>query len=68
MSLPIINRSAELDRLHGLSDVGGHRLALVTGRRRVGKTYLLVNGWGNRTVFFFTASKTTPELNRRQLV
>ena len=68
MTPPIINREAELDRLHALADSGGHALALVTGRRRVGKTYLLANGWGGRAVFFFTASKTTPELNRRQLV
>ena len=68
MALPIVNRSTELSRLHALADAGGHRLALVTGRRRVGKTYLLANGWGDREVFFFTASKTTPELNRRQLV
>ena len=68
MNLPIVNRDAELDRLHALADSGGHALALVTGRRRVGKTYLLANGWGERDVFFFTASKTTPEINRRQLV
>ena len=68
MNLPVVNRDAELDRLHALADSGGHALALVTGRRRVGKTYLLANGWGDRAVFFFTASKTTPELNRRQLV
>ena len=68
MALPIVNREAELARLHALADAGGHRLALVTGRRRVGKTYLLANGWGDRAVFFFTASKTTSELNRRQLV
>lgn len=29
---------------------------------------MLTNGWGDRPFFFFTASKTTPELNRRQLV
>ena len=68
MNLPIVNREAEIDRLHALADSGRHRLALLTGRRRVGKTYLLANGWGDRQVFFFTASKTTPELNRRQLV
>ena len=68
MSLPIIDREDELARLHDLADSGRHRLALLTGRRRVGKTYLLANGWGDRSVFFFTASKTTPELNRRQFV
>lgn len=68
MNLPIVNRDAELARLHALADSGRHRLALLTGRRRVGKTYLLANGWDDRPVFFFTASKTTPELNRRQLV
>ncbi|MEM6288029.1 MAG: ATP-binding protein [Bacteroidota bacterium] len=65
---PVVNRESELARLHALADAGGHRLALVTGRRRVGKTYLLTNAWGDRDAFFFTASKTTPELNRRQLV
>lgn len=68
MNLPIVNRDAELARLHALADSGRHWLALLTGRRRVGKTYLLANGWDDRPVFFSTASKTTPELNRRQLV
>ena len=68
MFLPIVNRTAEIARLHELAGAGRHRLALVTGRRRVGKTYLLANAWGDRPVLFFTASKTTPELNRRQLV
>ena len=33
MTLPVVDREAELSRLHALADAGGHRLALVTGRR-----------------------------------
>lgn len=43
-------------------------LALVTGRRRVGKTFLLTHAWEAENIFLFTAARTTPELNRRQLI
>lgn len=43
-------------------------LALVTGRRRVGKTFLLTHAWEAENIFLFTAARTTPELNRQQLI
>jgi len=43
-------------------------MALLTGRRRVGKTFLLLSAWDDERAFFFTAARTGPELNRRQLL
>src|SRR5690606_22307495 len=40
----------------------------MTGPRRVGKTFLLNNVWQPEEYFLFTASRTSPGLNRRQLV
>ena len=68
MASPLIDRDAEQAALRRLADSGRPHLALLTGRRRVGKTYLLTHTWGERASFYFTASKTTPEVNRRQLV
>jgi AAA+ ATPase superfamily predicted ATPase len=64
----IIDREVELRTLAGLLDGPGAKLALVTGRRRVGKTYLLARVWPEKTAFVFTATQTTPEQNRRQLI
>lgn len=64
----IIDREEELQTLAGLLDGPGAKLALVTGRRRVGKTYLLARAWPEESTFIFTATQTTPEQNRRQLV
>lgn len=65
---PFVNRDAERERLRSLAESSSPKLALLTGRRRVGKTYLLTNTWEDDAYFFFTASKTTPEINRRQLI
>ena len=43
-------------------------LALLTGRRRVGKTYLLSHAWPPQRLFLFTASRSAGEINRRQLL
>lgn len=63
----VIDREAEQHTLRRLAGAGRH-LALLTGRRRVGKTFLLTHTWSDPPLFFFTASKTTPEINRRQLI
>lgn len=68
MASRLVNRDAEQAALRRLAESGRAHLALVTGRRRVGKTYLLTCTWGERASFYFTASKTTPEVNRRQLI
>lgn len=64
----IVDREAEIRRLRELADASEPRLALVYGRRRIGKTYLLSHLWDRDRAFYFTASATTPEQNRRQLV
>lgn len=66
--LRVIDRGVEIRELRALAEAGEPRLALLTGRRRVGKTFLLQAVWDERTAFFFTASRTSPELNRRQLL
>lgn len=64
----LINREEERDSLRGL--VGnGWQLALLFGRRRIGKTYLLNHLWEDPDrVLYFTASGTSPEINRRALL
>lgn len=64
----IINREAELHRLHSLLDRGEPALVLMYGRRRVGKTYLLSRAWPEQKAFYFTASETTPAQNRQSLL
>lgn len=63
-----INRDAERAELRELLAQGRPQLALLYGRRRVGKTHLLKHVWPERTTFHFTAANTTPEQNRRQLI
>ncbi len=68
-SLPrFVNRERELAQLQELADRGEPALALLYGRRRVGKTYLLDHAWRNERVFYFLAGDTTPELNRKELL
>lgn len=64
----LIDRTTELADLRALANAGEPRLALLTGRRRVGKTFLLLSAWTEQQAFTFTASRTSPELNRRQLI
>lgn len=64
----LVDRLVELRLLADLLDGPGPKLALVTGRRRVGKTFLLSRAWPEDSTFIFTATQTTPEQNRRQLI
>jgi uncharacterized protein len=64
----MIDRAQEKGTLESLLDAGTHQLALVYGRRRVGKTYLLNNVWPQAQVFYFTAAETTETQNRATLV
>ncbi|MEO7363762.1 MAG: hypothetical protein ABI120_25750, partial [Gemmatimonadaceae bacterium] len=64
----LIDRSDERRELSVLLSRGRPALALLTGRRRVGKTFLLANAWPEEQLFLFTAARTTEELNRRQFV
>lgn len=63
-----INRSHELDRLRALAAEPSNQMGLLYGRRRIGKTYLLTHAWDRAEAFYFTASGTTPEINRRALL
>ena len=64
----IVDRQDEMQELEALADAGTPKLALLYGRRRVGKTFLLTRIWPAERAFYFTASATTPEQNRRHLV
>lgn len=68
MNSELIDRDLEVARLRELTNAGSQKLALLTGPRRVGKTYLLNNVWKPEDYFIFTAARTSPELNRRQVV
>ena len=64
----LVDRKPELARLHALLERGQPQLALLYGRRRVGKTHLLGRAWGDVPAFYFTASETTPSQNRIALL
>ena len=67
-SARLVNREIEAAALHRLADRGRPALALVRGRRRVGKTYLLSQLWDPSRALYFVASATAPEINRQTLV
>ncbi len=64
----LVDRATELRELRALADRGEPALALLYGRRRVGKTFLLDHAWAGRRHFYFLAADTTAELNRVELV
>ena len=64
----LVNREAEAAKLQTLLERGTPALALVRGRRRVGKTYLLSNLWPTEQVLHYSASSTTPMFNRQALL
>lgn len=63
-----IDRETELARLREQANKDDSRMVLVTGRRRIGKTYLLQHCWSDRPVFHFTASNITAAQNRQALL
>ena len=65
---PLIDREAEAATLRKLLDSGKPALALVHGRRRVGKTFLLSRLWPSEQVLYYSASSTTPAINRQALL
>ena len=64
----IVDREKEQQKLRELAMDRSPKMALVYGRRRVGKTYLLTHLWDRDQAFYFTASAITAEQNRRQLI
>lgn len=67
--MPFIDREAEVRKLRELTGERPRSLALIYGRRRIGKTFLLTHAWErSERVLYFTASATSPEINRRALL
>ena len=64
----MVDRVQELRELRALAARGEPALALLYGRRRVGKTYLLDHAWEDHRFFYFLAGDTTPELNKQELL
>lgn len=64
----VIDREEERQRLRVLLAAGAPRMALIYGRRRVGKTYLLNRVWPQKLVFYFTAAETTESQNRAAIL
>lgn len=62
----LVDRQNERNELYSLSKTGKPEMALLYGRRRVGKTFLLGNIWQNP--FYFLAADTTSETNRKDLL
>ena len=70
MARPVlVDREEEVAALRDLAASRRKHLALLYGRRQVGKTYLLTHAWGVAArPFYFLAAEQTPDLNRRELI
>lgn len=65
----LIDRTSEVAALRALTKRRKPALALLYGRRRVGKTFLLDHAWPKeQRVFYFLAADTTPDQNRIELL
>lgn len=65
----LIDRDREVAELRRLAASGQKQLAILYGRRQVGKTHLLSHAWSEGTrLFYFLAAALTHDLNRRDLV
>ena len=64
----LVDRQTELAELRRLADERRPVLALLYGRRRVGKTFLLDHAWRGHRHFYFLAADTTADLNRQELL
>jgi AAA+ ATPase superfamily predicted ATPase len=65
---PVIDREEPRGILRELLTRPGPSVALVYGRRRVGKTFLLNHTWPGARTFYFVAAKTTEAVNRVELI
>lgn len=65
--MEFINREAVLERLDSLMKSGEGSLAVVWGRRRVGKTRLLVEWLRRRQGLYFVADQSSPSIQRTLL-
>lgn len=59
-----LNRTGELKRLDELVDRGGAGLAIVSGRRRIGKTRLLLEWVARRGGLYSVADASSPDIQR----
>jgi AAA+ ATPase superfamily predicted ATPase len=66
--LRFINRDSELTELRDLTSQPGPSMALLYGRRRVGKTFLLDRVWDEDQRFYFLFGDTSDEQNRIELL
>jgi len=64
----LVDRTVELRELRELVARREPALALLYGRRRVGKTYLLDHAFEGTRFFYFLAGDSTPELNKKELL
>lgn len=65
----LVDREEQLLALRDLAGRDGRQIAFVYGRRRIGKTFLLTHAWSEgQALLYFTASATSPEINRRALL
>src|SRR4051794_12250573 len=63
-----VDREQEQEELRGLLQRNTRQLALLYGRRRLGKTHLLAHVLPGAETFYWTAAATTSAQNREQLV
>ncbi|MFP4600854.1 MAG: AAA family ATPase, partial [Persicimonas sp.] len=64
----LIDRAEQAEELRELSERPGSHLALLYGRRRVGKTFLLDWIWRDDRRFYYLAADTTADRNRMDLL
>lgn len=64
----LVDREAELRELQQIAGRVSPQLALLYGRRRIGKTYLLDHVWSRDQAFYFLAADSTGDLNRQDLI
>jgi AAA+ ATPase superfamily predicted ATPase len=64
----LVDREREIAELRHLAASGQKQLAILYGRRQVGKTHLLSHVWGEARVFYFLAAALTLDLNRQDLL
>jgi AAA+ ATPase superfamily predicted ATPase len=65
--MKFVNRRKELDRLKRLFRFGSAGLAVIWGRRRLGKTRLLLEWTGKNGGVYFVADESSPAIQRKFL-
>ena len=55
------DRKEELDKLQEINSLSQHtaRMAVITGRRRIGKTSLVLKAYDNEVMLYFLVSRKT---------